>query len=1136
MEAVNLSATADAAVEFDEELCIICQEYTQDKLVCTQHGCDQIISASETRLDAVLTRLKKLTPGALFNYHVTNACYKGYTNSTKIAKLKEKQKEALKQSVPDLSSGDDASTQSPTPTTTRSQSSSMRTRPCVAPGRATVYYQYTCVICGNKSVNREFAKYRICESNRANTFLDATVYFQDDVFRRTSDLQDEYAVYGSDVYYHKQCMCKYIQQYERSRTLSAPIQLNAKQRVWNEILHEIELGLNAGKGYELSTIRDQMNSRLGDEGDVQNRDVKVLLYKQFNDLIDFAYSDSARKCLMVFYVLGNEANVLAERIRSLNPMQVVAAQFRSCLHDYDFDLDDRFCDAQDSKQAWSKMNIPEPILQFYGHLFNFNPATYRAAADQVITSDMQEDVDDVEQEEEEVPRKDGSLSVQRCRKIQTMFQHMFYIHHSGRKRTPMSVLNAEFAHSLGRGGKIFVTSLNRQALAMSYTELRRYQHDMAAFTVNQNEADMKLPAHFDPGYFTSAGMDNWDHEGANSSEHDTVCVLYQHKPKAVLSKPKRSDTSVVHGPKALKGVLPCQQLQEFEANLKQYDLPTSYRGHDQPAVYDDTRRDKRLSDMAWAIGRLNLEVSDGHMADLVYPTTQTMSSWIASNAVWTDDNVPLKQVAFTPVVPHDINKGEVVYTEMNNIKSLCSQLVQSYIPLYADEKVYSIAKMIQLRRPEEFKCIVLCLGTFHTEKNLLKCCGRSIEGSGAEHVWLETGIYGPSVIKTSILNAGHYARSLDAQKILAEAMQRLLLKEFFTSTGVDKYVREFKLLASLRSATKSGARERSKKLLDQFKASSTQLMSDLDEFIESRVKEYENFKFWCQYLSRFQVVLDLLRADREGSWDLHLDAMQRALYEFAAWDCTNYLRWGTVYLEDCRNMPQEVYENFAERHSFSVKDKPGVFTAVGGDQKLEQTINLSSKCSDSIIGHCKRKQFVAQWDLIFHEMMGVNNLLREITGVHEHTSEAYVHHESAQSYTNKSEENIQNCVRFIEERGSPFSPDCQKKLQNFVTKEGMPEDVRSYLLNASDIGKEVYEHFHHERFITRNVRLDSPISRRKIQTMISIRNSKPKPTVKQTVRQVNVTDKSIDIARHRLITTSKLLKCDVVPSPMLFQF
>ena len=62
-----------------------------------------------------------------------------------------------------------------------------------------------------------------------------------------------------------------------------------------------------------------------------------------------------------------------------------------------------------------------------------------------------------------------------------------------------------------------------------------------------------------------------------------------------------------------------------------------------------------------------------------------------------DHNVPLKQVAFTPVVPHNINNGEVAYMEMNNIKPLRSKLVQLYIPLYANEKVYSIVEMIQLR-------------------------------------------------------------------------------------------------------------------------------------------------------------------------------------------------------------------------------------------------------------------------------------------------------------------------------------------------------------------------------------------------------------------------------------------------------
>ena len=71
-----------------------------------------------------------------------------------------------------------------------------------------------------------------------------------------------------------------------------------------------------------------------------------------------------------------------------------------------------------------------------------------------------------------------------------------------------------------------------------------------------------------------------------------------------------------------------------------------------------------------------------------------MWSWIASNAVWTNDNVPLKQSAFMPVLPHDVNEEELLYTKMLNSKPLCSKLDQADIPLYADEKVYSIAKMI----------------------------------------------------------------------------------------------------------------------------------------------------------------------------------------------------------------------------------------------------------------------------------------------------------------------------------------------------------------------------------------------------------------------------------------------------------
>ena len=108
---------------------------------------------------------------------------------------------------------------------------------------------------------------------------------------------------------------------------------------------------------------------------------------------------------------------------------------------------------------------------------------------------------------------------------------------------------------------------------------------------------------------------------------------------------------------------------------------------------------------------------------------------------------------------------------------------------------------------------------------------------------------------------------------------------------------------------------------------------------DTRSSTNENFRFWCQFLKRHEITVDLLRADRVGLWQLHLDAMQRALYEFAALDSTNYLLWGTMCLEDARSLSETapfVYRSFMEGQSFSIKNKPGRFSTVGGDRSLSR--------------------------------------------------------------------------------------------------------------------------------------------------------------------------------------------------------
>ena len=128
-----------------------------------------------------------------------------------------------------------------------------------------------------------------------------------------------------------------------------------------------------------------------------------------------------------------------------------------------------------------------------------------------------------------------------------------------------------------------------------------------------------------------------------------------------------------------------------------------------------------------------------------------------------------------------------------------------------------------------------------------------------------------------------------------------------------------------------------------------------------------------------------------------------------------------------------------------MKTNVSKFTAVGGDQKLEQTINLESKKSDT-------RNLVAKWDLIYHEILSVQNLYSEYANVLDSSFEGFQHHESSQTFTRKLEDQIQKVIHFMEEKG-PLSEDCPKTLQNFVSNEIMTGTVREDLLNSTEKGK-----------------------------------------------------------------------------------
>jgi hypothetical protein len=1097
----------------DVSKCIICQKIKVGQNVSsTENGRTQIITASETRQDVVTERLRKIAKKH-FVYHVDNKCYKGYTLRKTLATF-----------APVNTAGHDDNSMMDTQDE-RSTRSKVSAR---APPKShnVAMYRQTCVICGFITHDDDYSKCRISESDRAQKFLEATVYFQDDIYTRTCDLQDINAVFGADIYCHKKCIRLYLRKHEIATMQSTADKdsTSTKTKVFNDVADDIDSDLTQGKGYALSDLRNCCNQKLNSENNFSNREIKVLLIHRYGQSVSFSIPLEANKSAMVFLETFSK-HELVEKIRGTDPLQQCAAIIRQELLKQDFALQDKFCDAHDLEESWKSIVIPDTILKFFSILFNFHPDHQQMPS--IGTNEVDDDSDD------------AHASSSKSRKMMALYQTLYFLVHNGKRRTPLHMMNAEAIYSVCKSSTL-ITSFNHFGLAMSYDELLRYRNDMASYIVENSAGKVPLPSHFDPNKDTIAAFDNFDHDEATESgiggSHDAVSVLMQDKPTEAHRKPNISQTKVVHGAKQFAMELPCQTQREYFKSAKKPDLPEDFSVADDMFSMDESDHNLiKTKDIAWSLARLDLS----NIAD-IKPVCeeQTMPSWSAFNSVITDETVPQKIIGFLPVIPHPVTEYATVYTALKNFQSILGQLKQSHIAVTGDEGVYHIAREIQLQHPTEFKNIVLCIGSFHMIKVVLGCIGKYIEGSGAETIWVEKEVFGLNVVK-SVLAGSHYVRSLKGMLLLSESIERLQWCEFFTENGA-QYKHELQLIRDLKEAVASQNRDKSKAILQSFTDCSATLEKEFEDFKSSKSQKSETFAYWENFVQMVYLLRDLIRADREGNWNLHLNSLKSILPMFATFDRTNYLRWASLYMEDMMKLEEtapELYQSFIAG-KFVVKRTPGQFKAVGADMCLEQTINRSQKSTAGIIGSTKRKQYVAQWELIYHEMLAVDNTFRQLSGVKVCHSELAVNHEFRKAETDATESKVGDIISYIvcHENPAHVSDATEHNLHNILTQEIMTEDIRNSLLNIHKVSKELYATFRRERYIDKSKRISDTITRNKFKNFKTIHTDVQAKSVKKNDQKKDFAQaqKLIDLARVRDYDIKHLFQYDLVSSNYLF--
>ena len=274
--------------------------------------------------------------------------------------------------------------------------------------------------------------------------------------------------------------------------------------------------------------------------------------------------------------------------------------------------------------------------------------------------------------------------------------------------------------------------------------------------------------------------------------------------------------------------------------------------------------------------------------------------------------------------------------------------------------------------------------------------------------------------------------------------------------------------------------------VNEFQQKTTELRSLFQDFrAQSRAKS-KKFAFWEEYGEMVKLLLQFVKAERTGNWELHLSSVSAMVPHFFATDRPNYARWLPVYIIDMRQLATkhpQVHQEFANGyHAVSRSGKP--FAQVWTDMVLEQTINADSKSKGGIIRISQNPGALDCWFLTSHERVSVTTALKKMfTQEHDHVD---IHKEAGAKRVACNEADVQKLVSCLttELMANPFTQESES-LVNFATGVVLPNDSADGLIRSTEKGRQQMNTFVEKRLNTNQVSFWDPIPKLKVKTFES---------------------------------------------------
>ena len=214
-----------------------------------------------------------------------------------------------------------------------------------------------------------------------------------------------------------------------------------------------------------------------------------------------------------------------------------------------------------------------------------------------------------------------------------------------------------------------------------------------------------------------------------------------------------------------------------------------------------------------------------------------------------------------------------------------------------NQALYVEATEIAWKHREKYARIILRMGTFHAIMTLLAIIGKRFQDAGLRDLCIESGIVAEGSV-SGALDGKMYNRAVRTHKYRYEALMRFVWKGFIPWIEANLQHQLDSVTALLKKVS-DWHNDMSQEKLDELLNSKELTNSfiawnhNLDHLRNAK----GNFpSFWMSYIDMVgDILLGLLRASREGNWQLHLCAIRKLIPWCFAYDRLNYARYLHAY-------------------------------------------------------------------------------------------------------------------------------------------------------------------------------------------------------------------------------------------------